>query len=238
MDRAAPIRVLIVDDEPPAVERLSTMVSAFADCEVVGCESRTDRVLDRCRRTAPDTVLLDVEMPGADGLDLAEEMRRMERPPAVIFITAHDQYAVRAFGVEAVDYVVKPVRSARLRQALDRVGGARGDDKSFIAAHIGDRLVRIALDEIRAFTAEDKSTLVHAIDARAVVDEPLKAIERRHGDRFVRVHRNTLASRHHLRALFTDRAEVTRVEIDGTRLRPEVSRRNLTVVKKLLKGAV
>ena len=230
-------RVLIVDDEPPAVERLSTMVSGLERFEVAGCESRSGRVLERCRQLSPDAVLLDVEMPGIDGLQLASELLGEPRAPAVIFVTAHDRYALEAFDVEAVDYLVKPVRAARLRQALERVTAARGQRSPGVGARIGDRLVRIPLDEIRAFTAEDKCTLVHALHSRALVDQPLKAIEREYGERFVRAHRNALVSRHHLRGLFNDRSNVLRAEIDGIDLAPEVSRRNQTTIRKLLTEA-
>lgn len=238
MDQSGRIRVLIVDDEPPAVERLSEMVSGFSDCEVAGCESRSDRVLERCRQLRPDAVLLDVEMPGVNGLQIASELLRLECVPSIIFVTAHDNYAVEAFDVEAVDYVVKPVRQARLLQALERVSSMRNVEQKWVSARIGDRFVRIALDEIRAFTAEDKCTLVHALHSRAMMDEPLKSIEREFGDRFIRVHRNALVSRYHLRALYTDRAEISRVEIEGIDVKPEVSRRNHAFVKKLLTGAL
>lgn len=238
MDEAGRMRVMIVDDEPPAVERLSAMVAAFSDCRVVGCESRPEKALERCCRLRPDAVLLDVEMPGTSGLEIASRLQDLDPVPAVIFITAHDQYAVDAFGVEAVDYVVKPVREARLRQALERVSSARRIEQAWVSARIGERLVRIPLDEIRAFTAEDKCTLVHAVHAQAVTDDPLKSIEVEFGDRFVRIHRNALASRHHLKSLFTDRADVVRVEIEGVDLQPEVSRRNHTQVKKLLSGSL
>jgi len=238
MEEADRIRVLIVDDEPPAVERLSAMVAGFPDCRVVGCESSPERVLDRCLRLRPGAVLLDVEMPGASGLEIAARIQDLDPVPSVIFITAHDQYAVDAFGLEAVDYLVKPVREARLRQALDRVASTRRREQAWVCARIGERLVRIALDEIRAFTAEDKCTLVHAVNARAVMDDPLKSIEAEFGDRFLRVHRNALVSRYHLKSLCSDRADVARVEIDGIELQPEVSRRNHTLVKKLLSGAL
>jgi len=234
MTGEARTRVLIVDDEPPAVERLSTMVAGFERFEVAGCESRSGRVLERCRQLRPDAVLLDVEMPGMDGIQIASELLDEPRAPAVIFVTAHDQYALDAFDVEAVDYLVKPVRPARLRQALERVTIARGDRSPGLAARIGDRLIRIPLDEIRAFTAEDKCTVVHALETCGLMDWPLKAIEREYGERFVRIHRKALASRHHLRALFNDRSDVMRVEIDGIDLTPQVSRRNQTMIKKML----
>ena len=230
-------RVLIVDDEPPAVERLTKMVAGFERFQVAGCESRSGRVLERCRQLVPDAVLLDVEMPGIDGLQIASRLLVEPRAPAVIFVTAHDQYAVDAFDVEAVDYLVKPVRPARLKQALERVTAARGQRLPGFAARIGDRLVRIPLEEIRAFTAEDKCTVVHALQSCGLVDQPLKVIEREYGERFVRVHRNALVSRHHLRGLFNDRSDVLRAEIEGIELSPEVSRRNQTMIKKLLTEA-
>jgi len=238
IDCSTRIQVLIVDDEPPAVERLSGIVATFSDCQVVGCESRSDRVVQRCRQLQPDVVLLDVEMPGVDGIQLAPGLGQLEHAPLVIFVTAHDQYAVKAFDVDAVDYVVKPVRPARLRQALDRVAAARSPGKQCLPARIGDRLMRIPLDEIRAFTAEDKCTLVHSLGGQAVLDASLKVVEREFGDRFVRTHRSALVSRHHLRVLFTDRSDVTRVEVEGIDIRPEVSRRNQARIKKLLQGSL
>lgn len=230
-------RVLIVDDEPPAVERLSAMVAGLERFEVAGCESRSGRVLERCRQLAPDAVLLDVEMPGIDGLQLASQLLDEPRAPAVIFVTAHDRYALEAFDVEAVDYLVKPVAAARLRQALERVTASRGQSSPAVAARVGDRLMRIPLDDVRAFTAEDKCTVVHALRTQGLVDQPLKAVEREYGERFVRIHRNALASRDHIRALFNDRSNVARVEIDGIELAPEVSRRNHAAIKKLLTAA-
>jgi two-component system response regulator AlgR len=237
VSEAARIGVLIVDDEPPAVERLSSMVSSFPECRVVGCESRAERVAARCRELRPDAVLLDIEMPAVDGLALARRLRAESDPPAVVFVTAHDRYAVEAFGVAATDYVVKPVRPERLRRALRRVQQARaGDDAEFVAAHVGGRLIRVPLADVRAFTAEDKCTVVHAATRRAVLDRPLKAVEDEWGDRFVRVHRNALASRYHLLSLYTDADGVERLEVDGLDHDLEVSRRNRSAVRRCLVG--
>jgi two-component system response regulator AlgR len=231
-----PLDVLIVDDEPPAVERLSALVQTFPECRVAGCESRAERVVDRCRELAPDAVLLDIEMPGVDGLSLARELARRAGDPAIVFVTAHDRYAVDAFGVAAVDFVVKPVRPDRLRQALRRAAQRGGRASEFVAVRIGDRTKRVALSEISAFTAGDGCTIVHAGGGRAVLDRPLKAAEDAWGDRFVRVHRNALANRYHLRALFTDRDGVERLEVDGLDGALEVSRRNRAAVRRCLSG--
>lgn len=229
------MRALIVDDEPPAVERLGAMLTELAGCEVVGCESRAARVVERCASLAPDVILLDIEMPGVDGLRLAGELKRLDKPPAVVFTTAHEQYAVDAFAVAAVDYLVKPVRRERLMQALSRVASRRGDDSGTLAARVGDRRVRIPLERVRALTAEDKCTIAYTPDGSALVDDSLRALEQRHADRFVRVHRSALISRGHLRGLFTDSEEVARVEVEGLDFQPEVSRRNHSTIKKILK---
>ena len=226
--------VLIVDDEPPAVERLADIVAGIPGFEVTGCESRPERVPARCERLRPDVVLLDVEMPGMSGLDIAHRLAGMERPPAIVFVTAHDRYAVEAFGVAAVDYVVKPVRAERLKEALRRVTPSRPAPGRFVPARIGERLIRLPLDDVRAFTAEEGSTLVHSVQGRAVIDEPLKTVEQQYPADFVRVHRNALVSRYHLRSLYTDDEGVERVSVDGLDHGLEVSRRNRTTVKRLL----
>lgn len=237
MSDSGPIRVMIVDDEPPAVERMTALVGAQTGFEVVACESRSARVAERCSALAPDLVLLDIEMPGLDGLDLARALAAAgEEAPSVVFVSAHESYAVDAFGVAAVDYLVKPVREQRLRRALERVRRLRRPEPEYLAVHIGERLRRLALTDIRAFTAEDKSTLAHAPEVCGVVDQPLRQIEQRHGDRFVRVHRNALASRAHLRSMCPDRDGVERVELDGLELRLEVSRRNRAEIRRLLTG--
>jgi len=230
------VRVLVVDDEPPAVERMVALLAERPDIELAGCESRADRVIARCRSLKPDAVLLDIEMPGPDGLDLAGEMAELEVPPAVIFVTAHAQYAVEAFGLAAADYLVKPVRRERLLKALRRVRQPEPAVREWVVARIGERRVRIPLDEVRAFTAGDKCTLVHALHQSALLDEPLKAIEARFGARFLRVHRNALVSRDHVRAVFHDGDGIEHVELEGIDLKPEVSRRSRARLREWLEN--
>lgn len=230
-------RIMVVDDEPPAVERMVSLLGAEPGVQVVGCESRASRVVERCRSLAPDLVLLDIEMPGANGLELARELRGLEPCPAIVFVTAHDDYAVDAFDIPALDYLVKPVRAERLRTALARLrrrGPAAADDA--LSARVGDRLLRIPLDQVRALVSEDKCTVVHATGGQALCDATLKDLEARHADRFVRVHRSALVSRPHLRSLFRDAEGVERVAVDGIALEPEVSRRNHSAVKRWLTG--
>lgn len=234
---AAELRVFIVDDEPPAVERLTEMLSSLSCSRVIGCESRAERVLERCRVLSPDVVLLDIEMPGQGGLALAARLAEMSPAPDVIFVTAHDEFALEAFGVAARDYLVKPVRRERLAQALDRLRDRSQEPPVLIAARIGERRIRIPLGEIRAFTAEDKCTLVHSVGGTAVVDDPLKTLESRFGDRFLRVHRNALVSRQHVRGLSVPPTAPARVELADVEIRPEISRRNRAIVRSLVTGA-
>jgi len=227
---------MVVDDEPPAIERLNTLLSEFDGVEVVACESRPERVVERCWQIRPELILLDVEMPGRDGRQIAADLARLEPAPGVIFVTAHEHYAVDAFGLAAVDYLVKPVRRERLLRALARARSGREQASGWIAGQIGERRVRIPLDEVRAFTAEDKCTLVHSLHCMAVVAEPLKTMQQNHSIDFLRVHRNALVSRRHLRELYADANGVERVRIDGVKIEPEVSRRNRVAVRELLQG--
>jgi two-component system response regulator AlgR len=234
VSEARPTRVLIVDDEPPSVERLTALVGEFPECRVVGCESRASRVLERCDVLRPDVVLLDIEMPGIDGLEVARQLDARDAAPAVIFVTAHDEYALEAFGVAAVDYVVKPVRASRLRRALARAAGSDASGSGSLAVHLGGRLIRLPLTEVRAFTVVDKATIVHAVRGPGLIEDSLKSLEKRFGNRFVRVHRNALASKRHLRALYRRPDGSEMVQVDGLDDGLEVSRRNRAAVKELL----
>ncbi|MCA1778493.1 MAG: LytTR family DNA-binding domain-containing protein [Xanthomonadaceae bacterium] len=227
------MRVLIVDDEPPAIERLSSMLASIDGCRVAGCELRADRVVGRCAELRPDVVLLDIGMPGLNGLELARELARQQPAPAIIFVTAHEEYAVEAFALAAIDYLVKPVRRARLIEALKRIepGGPVS-----VSARLGERLIRFPIDEIRAFTSEDKCTMVHSVAGCGLIDDSLMALEAQFDGRFIRIHRNALVSSRHVRALLTDSDGVERVQLMGIELRPEVSRRNRAQIKQLIQN--
>ena len=228
-------RILIVDDEPPAVERMTTLLGALPEYRVVGCESRSDRVVERCQALKPDAVLLDIEMPGLDGVELARQLKSLQPTPAIIFVSAYEDYAVEAFGLAALDYLVKPVRMARLKQALDRIETPDSPEQQrFISAKIGDRLLRIALDSVRAFVAEEKAVIVHSLQGLAMMDGSLKQIEQEMGDRFLCVHRNTLVSRRHVRAIYRAADGTEHIEIDDLDFKPEVSRRNRGELKRWL----
>jgi len=158
-----------------------------------------------------DVVLLDVQMPGRDGTQLAAELTRLPEPPAVVFVTAHAEHALRAFDLEAVDYLTKPVRRERLQAALQRVAQRLALQRGSAAAPAADvpvivvtdrgRLVRVPVTEVLYFKAELKYVTLRTAAHTYVLDEALAELEQRLGERFLRVHRNALVARHAVRAL-------------------------------------
>ena len=161
-----------------------------------------------------DVVLLDVQMPGRDGTQLAAELKRLAEPPAVVFVTAHAEHALRAFDLDAVDYLTKPVRRERLQAALQRVAqrlslqrgragavGVQGSEVPVIVVTDRGRLVRVPVTEALYFKAELKYVTLRTAAHTYVLDEALAELEQRLGDRFLRVHRNALVARHAVRAL-------------------------------------
>ena len=201
------MRVLIVDDEAPARDRLRQLVDDLDGYEVAGEAANGNEAVEVAAAEKPDIVLLDIRMPGLDGIEAAHHMNASERPPAIVFTTAYDQYAIDAFDACAVGYVLKPVRRARLeaalaqasrlaRSTLDEVAGAPGVEsrRDHVCAQIGDRLRLIALDDIDYFRADQKYVAVHHSEGVDLIDESLKSLEEAFGDRFVRIHRSALVA--------------------------------------------
>ncbi|MEO5696855.1 MAG: LytTR family DNA-binding domain-containing protein [Burkholderiaceae bacterium] len=215
------LRVLIVDDEELARLRLRGLVDDCADpaATVVGEAASAAQALAWLATSACDVLLLDVQMPGRDGTQLAAELRLLAAPPAVVFVTAHAQHALHAFDLEAVDFLTKPVRRERLHMALKRVeqrvaqrvdlpranGGAEAtaltDQEPVLVATDRGRVLRVALADVLYFKAELKYVTLRTADQSYVLDEALSDLEQRLGERFLRVHRNALVARSAVRAL-------------------------------------
>jgi two-component system, LytTR family, response regulator AlgR len=208
-----PLRVMIVDDEPLARSRLATLVGECTapTCEVVAECADVDSAMRALQGRAVECVLLDIQMPGIDGLELAARMRTMsaviDHPPAVIFVTAHGQHALRAFELEAVDYLTKPVRRERLQAALERVARQRpakaAAETAVLVATERGRVARIPVDEVLYLKAELKYVTLRTAHRSWVLDESLTELENRLGDaaRFIRIHRNALVARSAVMAL-------------------------------------
>ncbi len=208
------LRVLIVDDEELARLRLRGLLGECTDppTRVVG-EAANAAQAQVVLATQPcDLVLLDIRMPGRDGLLLADELRRMASPPVVVFVTAHAEHALRAFDLDAADYLTKPVRRERLEAALRRAlqrrnaGAGAGtsaparDAPTLLVSDRG-RLLRVPASEVLYLKAELKYVTLRTPEHSYVLDDSLADLEERLGDRFLRVHRNALVARHAVRAL-------------------------------------
>lgn len=233
------LNILIIDDEKPARDRLSRLVNAIPEFRVAGEAVNGIEALERIRELSPDILLLDISMPGMDGMSLARTLQDTGASPAVIFCTAYQDQALRAFEVEAVDYVVKPVRAERLEKALEKAGRYLGGDEQaeephFLRSTVGGKVVLTPLSRVICLLAEDKYTTVIHENGATVVDESLTELEDCYPSNFFRVHRNALVSRKHLRGLERTREGHTQVLLSGTERKPEVSRRNVSALRKLL----
>jgi two-component system response regulator AlgR len=205
----APLRVLIVDDEAPARARLRDLlgdIAATQPSRVVGLAANGVEALRLLESEPADVVLADIRMPVMDGVELARHVLRLERPPAVIFTTAYDQYAIQAFELAATDYLLKPVRAQRLAESLARVrrqlpvademlaGLAAGPRRHFSVNERG-RILLVPVADVLYLRAELKYVTARTAEREFLLDESLVQLEQEFAGRFVRVHRNSLVAR-------------------------------------------
>jgi two-component system response regulator AlgR len=231
--------ILIVDDEQPARDRLRRLILTMPGFRVAGEAGSGAEALSRIRELDPDIVLLDISMPGMDGMALARALQEVESAPSIVFCTAYQDQALRAFEVEAVDYVVKPVRAERLEKALMKASRYLGGDEPngqehFLRSTVGGKVLLTRIDRVICLLSEDKYTTVIHERGDTVIDDSLTELEQRFPDLFFRVHRNALISRRHLRGLERTPEGTAHVLLSGTERKPEVSRRNLASLRKLL----
>ncbi len=239
------LRVLVVDDEPLACARLVELVSELDGVELAGQASSGEDALRQAATLRPEVVLLDVRMPGMDGLETARHIARLPEPPAVIFTTAYDEHALAAFEVQAAGYLLKPVRAERLREALERARrptraqlahiADAGGRRTRIAVRVRDELRLIPVDDISCFIADQKYTTLRHRGGEELIEESLKSLEDEFAPDFIRVHRNALVAFAHVEGLERDAAGRHQLKLqDGSRL--AVSRRLATEVQKRLRG--
>lgn len=242
------LRVLIVDDEPLARSRLRTLLG---DCRapaalVAGEAGNAAQAMALVQGQRFDVALLDVHMPGADGVQLAAAWRALADAPAVVFVTAHAEHAVQAFEIEAVDYLTKPVRLERLQAALQKVErqrqavaapSAEAEPEWLLISERG-RTLRLPLAEVLYFKAELKYITVRTAAGSHLLDGSLGQLEERHGERFLRVHRNALVARSAIRALVrhqdAEEGEGWAVQLAGIDEVLAVSRRQVAAVRAAL----
>ena len=211
------LRVLLVDDEELARMRLRSLVGECVEPRTViaGEAANAAQALVWLETRRCDVVLLDVQMPGRDGTQLAAELRQRSPAPAIVFVTAHAEHALKAFDLEAVDYLTKPVKRERLHAALrrvaQRIGGQLaaqpeppekiGDDGPVIVVSDRGRVIRVPVSDVLYLKAELKYVTLRTAEHTHVLDDSLAELEERLGDRFLRVHRNALVAKRAVRAL-------------------------------------
>jgi two-component system response regulator AlgR len=209
---AAPLRTLIVDDEPLAIERMQVLCAEIDQLSVIGTASDGEAALRLAAKLQPDLVLLDMTMPGMDGLAVARELGKSAEPPAAIFVTAHEDFAVEAFDIEAVDYVLKPVGAERLERAIDRAIGRRdrvvsengsaGDWLTEFWVPHRSELLRIEADQVERIDAERDYVRLHVQDRSYLLLQTIAGLEGRlDPSRFIRIHRSTILRRDRIRGL-------------------------------------
>lgn len=242
------LKVLIVDDEPLARARLRTLLG---DCKaptalVEGEAANATQAIEALRRQRFDLALLDIHMPGADGLTLAQTLRTLPDPPAVVFVTAHAEHAVQAFELEATDYLTKPVRLERLQVALQKVEramqarqGLKADEpEEVLIIQDRGRTERVPLSQVLYFKAELKYVTVRTAAKSYILDGSLSELEERYHTAFMRIHRNALIARRAVRALEKHydpvEGEGWAVRLNGVDELLAVSRRQLAAVREVI----
>jgi two-component system, LytTR family, response regulator AlgR len=248
-----PLRIAIVDDEDPARSRLRDLLADCAEklpLEIVGEAASGSEALELVSRQPCDVVLLDVRMPGMDGIEAAQHLRKFDPAPAVIFTTAYDTYALKAFEVHAIDYLLKPIRAARLAEALAlvRVTAApqphvltalRRAPRVALSASERGKVHLIPVANIIYLRAELKYVTARTSEREFLLDESLAKLEEEFGEQFVRVHRSCLVARAAILGFERSKGETAGSEgghwdvlLKGCGERVSVSRRQQHIVKE------
>lgn len=244
------MKVLVCDDEKLARDRIARLIVKMDGHELVGEAENGVDTIDKVAELTPDVVLLDIRMPGMDGIEAAHHLSKLDSPPAVIFCTAYDEYALDAFKVKAVDYLLKPVRGEDLSEALSHASRLNkvqlqalekefsGEEESRSRTHISAKSHRgielIPVSEIRYFLADQKYVTVCYGNGEILIDETLKELETEFSERFVRIHRNALIAITYLEGLNVDTPGHYKARIQGVGEGLVVSRRHVSRLRKLM----
>lgn len=242
------MKIVIVDDEPLARQRLESILADSGGHTVVASAENGKEAIRLCAQYAPDVILLDIRMPEMDGLEVALHLARLEHPPAVVFTTAHDEYALAAFEAQAAAYLLKPVKQAQLEQALARaqtlnrgqlqtlLEAAPQHRRSHISATKAGQIRLIALDDILYFQADQKYVTVRHIDGSVLIEESLRTLESEFGDDLIRIHRNALVAFKHIKGMQRGADGQHYLSLKHCDELLPISRRHLATVRKMLKS--
>jgi len=241
------MKCLVVDDEMLARERLLRMLEDCADWQVCGEAANGEQALQLAQEQRPDLVLMDIRMPGIDGLEAARHLQQLDPVPVVVFTTAYGDHALEAFDTQAVDYLLKPIHPERLQQALDKarrlstarldgLGAASANQRTHLCARVRGNLELIAVEDIVFLQADNKYVTVVSSERQILIEESLKSLEQEFPELLVRVHRNALVAARAIRGLEKDSDGHCRLVLGGSDVRLEVSRRLLPEVRQRVKS--
>jgi two-component system response regulator AlgR len=243
------IKVFIADDEEPARERLKELLGDIAEelpTTVVGEARNGLETLERLPQSGAELLLLDIQMPGMGGLEVARHLASLPEPPTVVFVTAHDRHAVEAFELNALDYLLKPVRAERLAAALkkasvpnrEQLAKAAQSAREYISVSERNRIVLVPVREIIFLRAEQKYVTLRTRNREHLIEEPLVSLEREFAASFVRIHRNCLVARAAIRGFERgadgDDEPHWVVVLDGLEEKLPVSRRQWPTLRELV----
>jgi two-component system, LytTR family, response regulator AlgR len=247
----APLRIVIVDDEAPARNRLRDLLhdcAAQIPLQIVGEAENGMQALQLLAQTAADVVLLDIHMPGLDGMAVAQQLAQRQYPAAVIFTTAYDVHALQAFELNARDYLLKPVRAERLLAALRKVLPAvpvSAPARQYLSANERGRVLLIPIDDIVCLRAEQKYVAARTATHTYLLEDSLTSLEQEFPQRFIRIHRNTLVARNAIAGFALKEQSTEDGEHSGWVVLLKdldealpVSRRQYAVVKQFKQGNV
>jgi two-component system response regulator AlgR len=243
------MKILIVDDEPLARERLRELIRAEGGHEIFETDNGL-RAVELAQSQRPDAVLLDIRMPGMDGLETAMHLSGLEPPPAVIFTTAYNDHALEAFEAHAIDYLLKPIRAERLRDALSRAGvvgrgrlaGLRGADparrpRTHISVRGHGSLQLIPVASIRYLKADQKYVCAGWEGRESLLEESLRTLELEFGRRFLRIHRNCLVALEFVESMEQRADGLFQLRLRSVATPLAVSRRHAAGVRKAIRAA-
>jgi two-component system response regulator AlgR len=243
------MKILICDDEHLARERLKRLIDEEGVHQVVAEAENGADAVQKVNEFDPDIVLLDVRMPGMDGIEAAQHLSSREEPPAIIFCTAYDEYALEAFKVDAVGYLMKPVRSEDLSAALQKATRLNKSQveslnqaakalesrrRSHISAKTHKGIELVPIDDVRYFRADQKYVTVRHSSGELLIDETLKMLEDEFGDQFVRIHRNSLVAVKYLDGMELNTPGHYQVKFKGVDDKLVVSRRHIAALRKVM----
>lgn len=234
------MRILIVDDESLARSRLKRLLGEFTEHQCVAEAENASEAIEQIHKLQPDLVLLDIAMPGQDGISLGCQIRQLPVPPAVVFVTAHPQHALDAYQASPADYLLKPVSADGLALALKKVGALtrahleKTSSEELISYQLGNQQRHIKLSDIYYFCADQKYTRMVFATGSALLDLSLSQLEQHYPQMLLRIHRNCLINRERFRALITMPGGNHYIVLHDSDQRLEVSRRALPVVKQQL----